>query len=316
MGKLFVKAAGIIAALVLIPVAITMIFSGAPLNTPLGGENKEAKEASGKSEQKDTTYSVDDYIMMAMAANIDLSMNMETLKAQAVIIRTTIYEKLQESTEESLTLDSLGLDTMTLSELQKQVSIEEYSTDVSNLENAIYSTKGEIITYEGKPIKALFHYANAGRTRSYEEAYGEKIPYLVSVESSKDLQAEVGISTKEYTKKEVIGKLKKKYTITEVTEDNLLDFLAIKEKEEEGYVHTVNVGKLEIPGEAFAEIFALNSSNFYFEEKDGCVRIVCRGKGNGLGFSQYGANQMAESGRKYKELLCYYYKGVEISPVS
>lgn len=307
MGKKCIKAAAIMVALLMLPLAITMIFSGMPKSM-----KQEAKEAVGNHGSKPTSYSMDEYIMMAMIANIDLSMNMETLKAQAVIVRTTIYEKLEESSEKALTLEKLGLETMTLDQLKKQVSIEEYTTAVSNLENAIYGTRGEILTYQGKPIKALFHYANTGKTRSYKEAYGKELPYLESVDSEKDVQAEVGITTKEYKKAELLGKLKKKYTITEVTEDNLVDALEIKEKEKTGYVHTVKVGKVEITGEAFAEIFGLNSTNFYLEEKEGGIRIVCRGKGSGLGFSQYGANRMAESGASYEELLRYYYRGAEI----
>lgn len=313
MGKMFAKAAGVIAGLILLPVVITMLVSGAPHSV---GKIEESKEASGQLEQTDTTYSVDEYIMMAMAANIDLSMNMETLKAQAVIIRTTIYEKNEEQSEGGLTLDAIGLDTLPLSKLKKQLSSEAYATAVSNLENAIYSTKGLILTYEGKPIKACFHYANAGKTRSYEEAYGEAIPYLTSVDSSKDLKSEVGITTKEYKKSEVIAKLQQKYTITEVQEDNLLDELVIKEKDSDNYVHTVAIGKVEIPGQAFADIFELNSTNFYFEEKEGAVRIVCRGKGSGVGFSQYGADQMASEGKQYGELLQYYYKGAALSSIT
>jgi stage II sporulation protein D len=39
---------------------------------------------------------------------------------------------------------------------------------------------------------------------------------------------------------------------------------------------------------------------------------VTKGIGHGLGFSQYGANELAKSGYSYKELLSYYYEGVEI----
>lgn len=307
MGKKCIKAAVIMVALLIVPLAITMIFSGMPKSM-----KQQAKETLRNHGSKPTSYSMDEYIMMAMISNMDLSMNMETLKAQAVIVRTIIYEKLEGVSEKELTLEKLGLETMTLDQLKKQVSIEEYKTAVSNLENAIYGTRGEILTYQGKPIKALFHYANTGKTRSYKEAYGKELPYLESVDSEKDVQAEVGITTKEYKKAELLGKLKKKYTITEVTEDNLIDALDIKEKEKTGYVHTVKVGKIEITGEAFAEIVGLNSTNFYFEEKEGGVRIVCRGKGSGLGFSQYGANQMAESGASYEELLRYYYRGTTV----
>jgi len=37
-----------------------------------------------------------------------------------------------------------------------------------------------------------------------------------------------------------------------------------------------------------------------------------RGWGHGIGMSQYGAKQMAEEGFNYKEILEYYYTGVEV----
>lgn len=313
MGKMFLKTGGIVISILLVPVLITMLFSGKVTNNEKG----RVKQATAESDDSDKTYSVEEYLMIAMAGTIDLEMNMETLKSQAVILRTWVYEKQQECKGNGtvLSLDSLGIETMTLDQLKNKVSIEQYQTEVSNIENAIYSTKGQVITYGGAPILAYFHFANTGKTRSYEDAYGEKIPYLQSVESSADIESSVGISTKTLKKSEVLKKLKEKYKLEGVTEDTLLESLIISEKEESGYVHTVKVGSLAIKGEDFKSLFSLNSTNFYFEEKDENLRIICKGKGLGIGFSQYGANVMAEQGKSYEELLAYYYPGVQITRV-
>ncbi len=60
-------------------------------------------------------------------------------------------------------------------------------------------------------------------------------------------------------------------------------------------------------GEDFARWLQLASNNFYFEQYKGNLRIICLGKGNGLGLSQYGADQMAKQGKTYKKILKYYY---------
>ena len=62
-----------------------------------------------------------------------------------------------------------------------------------------------------------------------------------------------------------------------------------------------------IKGEDFADWFHLASNNFYFEQYKGKLRIICLGKGNGLGMSQYGAGTMANTGKSYKKILKYYY---------
>ena len=41
--------------------------------------------------------------------------------------------------------------------------------------------------------------------------------------------------------------------------------------------------------------------------------INTQGYGHGVGMSQYGANGMAEEGKKYQDIVQYYYQGVEIT---
>ena len=79
-----------------------------------------------------------------------------------------------------------------------------------------------------------------------------------------------------------------------------------------GYVRQVYIDTLSIKGENFAKWFHLASNNFYFEEYEGKIRIICLGKGNGLGLSQYGAEKMAEQGRTYQKILKYYYPNTTI----
>ena len=56
----------------------------------------------------------------------------------------------------------------------------------------------------------------------------------------------------------------------------------------------------------------LPSMNFYVEEKEEGVRIVCLGKGNCMEISQYGANCMAKDGKKMEQILDYYLKNVSL----
>ena len=46
---------------------------------------------------------------------------------------------------------------------------------------------------------------------------------------------------------------------------------------------------------------------FILNNIKGNLRIICLGKGNGLGLSQYGADQMAKQGKTYQKILKYYY---------
>ena len=78
----------------------------------------------------------------------------------------------------------------------------------------------------------------------------------------------------------------------------------------------LSLGKKEITGEEWKEWFSLPSTNFYFEDYEGQLRIISLGKGRGLGLSQYGANEMAKSGASYQEILQYYYKEIALNKIT
>jgi len=45
---------------------------------------------------------------------------------------------------------------------------------------AAEETMGQILTYNGKPISAVYSHSNGGRTRSSKEVWGTEYPYLIS----------------------------------------------------------------------------------------------------------------------------------------
>ena len=122
MGKNLLKIGGLLATIILVPYILTLLISGAPL------KELPQKESAIKiqMDMSDTegVLTLDDYIMSAMAANISLDSEMETLKAQAVLIRTMVYY-IQNSKQEGqpLTLQDLGLDTLSMEELKTEYNL-------------------------------------------------------------------------------------------------------------------------------------------------------------------------------------------------
>ena len=96
--------------------------------------------------------------------------------------------------------------------------------------------------------------------------------------------------------------MKKKITIQQLQKN--LRLLTVTKN---GYVKQIKAVSYIISGEDFARWLQLASNNFYFEQYKGNLRIICLGKGNGLGLSQYGADQMAKQGKTYQKILKYYY---------
>ena len=51
------------------------------------------------------------------------------------------------------------------------------------------------------------------------------------------------------------------------------------------------------------------------EQTEEKITIKSKGFGHGVGMSQYGAQQLANNGYKYNEILKYYYQGIEIKKI-
>ena len=76
---------------------------------------------------------------------------------------------------------------------------------------------------------------------------------------------------------------------------------------------------IEINGKTFSgtqlrKCLGLRSTQISFIVAQNSVTIVTKGYGHRVGMSQYGAENMAETGSDYKEILTHYYSGVTIQP--
>ena len=84
------------------------------------------------------------------------------------------------------------------------------------------------------------------------------------------------------------------------------------ELDESGRVSTMTIGGAVLTGSELRKLFALRSTAFTLEYKDGAFLFTVTGYGHGLGMSQYGANVMARNGFDYREILAHYYPETEI----
>jgi len=84
--------------------------------------------------------------------------------------------------------------------------------------------------------------------------------------------------------------------------------------DEAGNVETVCVAGITVKGSELRGILGLRSACFEWEVQDKTLVFFVTGYGHGVGLSQYGANQMAEDGADYKEILTHYYTGVTVEP--
>ena len=77
--------------------------------------------------------------------------------------------------------------------------------------------------------------------------------------------------------------------------------------------HTVNIGGVTVTGTSLRTIFGLRSTAASITVDSKNVTFTTTGYGHGVGMSQYGANTFATEGKSYKDILSWYYTGVQFA---
>ncbi|MCD8148967.1 MAG: SpoIID/LytB domain-containing protein [Clostridiales bacterium] len=270
--------------------AILILFIPWLLTVYLWGGDSRFSGGSGEDEQ----------VVSVLAAEIPADYDLECLKAQAVIARTNLSreEEDEEGWDEAAMREAWG---------------EAYEKNLDKIQTAVSETEGLVLTYEGELIPAAYHRASNEKTRNAAEVPGqEAYTWLQSVPSEEDILAEGFLYVGYMEKEEFAAVLAELFPDEEIAADALPGTLIIAERDSADYVTQVQYGETIVNGEAVRSALGLQSSCFYFSELEGKIRIVTKGIGHGLGFSQYGAERMAEQGAVYTELLSYYYQGVKI----
>ncbi len=248
---------------------------------------------------------MDEFLTGALAASIPADYQEETLKAQAVILRSICMSEIKEngalSREES---DVERLD----EEGRRMLWGEDFAENEARFSKAVKDTSGIVLAWEGSVISPPYFRLSAGKTRSGSEIFGEeRRAWCHSVECPHDLEAEdflqeVRLERGEFSKKLAAEGmvLPQKGARVVLTRDSA------------GYVMTVSCQEDSMAGEKFRKLFELPSSCFYLREEKGEIILQTRGVGHGLGFDQYGADLLAGEGKDYIELLNYFFAGLSL----
>lgn len=247
---------------------------------------------------------VEEYLPGVVAKQIPADYGREALRAQAIIARTYIYLKMngQDEIRES----ELHMEYLEEKQLKSLWGSEAFVERYQAVEEAVASTSGMVMTWEGRLIEPLFHRASAGRTRSGDDNH----PYLQSVDCSRDMEAEGYLTMVSLKKEDFAAAINQLSNGQAVTADQIPGSLQIVLRDEAGYVGQIQVGAAVYGGEEVQYALGLPSPAYGFEEYDGQIRAVCKGIGHGYGLSQYGAKCKAEDGWTAEKILAYFYKNI------
>ncbi len=260
---------------------------------------------------------IDEYLYGVVSAEMPVKYDIEALKAQAVVARTyTIYQITHSNGKHGDTdiCDNYACCQAWISKEDRFAKWEkkEAEDNWQKIVNAVDSTQGKIITYNGEVIDAFFHSNSGGITETASNVWGgQNFPYLQSVETSGEDEYSEYNSEVEISKEELINKIRKKHSEIEINYDEQ-DSIKIIELTESGRVKTIKLGNIEIAGTELRTLLGLKSTNFSFEIRDNSVIFFVKGYGHGVGMSQTGADSLAKQGINYEDIIKHFYYNVQI----
>jgi len=257
------------------------------------------------------TVPLEQYVQHVMMAESGNFQNPEALKAMAVTARTYANKFIGQHAKE-------GFDFCDTTHCQ----VFYWRSVTPPVRAAAEATRGESLSYQGKPVAAFYNQNCGGTTAAASETWAEVSEPYLSIH-----QDPFCLTT---------GGLKWQTTLTHIQINKALSAsgsqppenwqaLEISSRNSSGRVRTLNLagGKpaaFSFPGSSFR--FAVNrafgsnqirSDLYDVHNAGGRITFSGRGAGHGVGLCQAGAEEMARQGKSYKEILSFYYPGTQVT---
>jgi stage II sporulation protein D len=291
------------------------------------------------------TLPLGEYLLGVVAAEVPPTFKDEAVKAQFVAARTYTVRRMarfrptgQGGCPLNLAAD-LCADSQTGQEYKtKERLFAEMGTSAAaawwaRLEAAGRGTSGQVLRFGDELIDPLYHSVSGRLTENAADYFDKGSPYLQPVDDhwaqsagapSQYLQDEVHFTLDELTKRldKEIPALATGPGGYRCTPDGQVVPLQgapspvkVLACTESGRVKTVQVAGLTLSARVFREQLGLRSTDFQVQFRDGLLYVQTHGWGHGLGLSQWGANGMAQAGKRYPEILAHYYPGTKLEQI-
>jgi stage II sporulation protein D len=238
-----------------------------------------------------------DYINDVVASEMPPKTPSEALKAQAVLVQTALTHREQ--------LSELGDSTEHQCYLGATAERPEVTSSVS-------SVWGKILCYQGTPVVAYYHSTCAGGTSAAAEYFGldpGSLPYLKAVGCANCRHSPFWKPTRKEIPMAIFAQVFGDGVPTILKRDAAGRPLSVKLANGRlltGYKFWIELGKSfgwdKAPGTRYSLVKGLSDK----------IVIESTGAGHGVGFCQWGANGLAETGKSYEEILQYYYPGCQV----
>jgi len=241
---------------------------------------------------------LEEYVAGAVAGQMKNDWPAEALKAQAIVARTFVVQRLLSGEKSRFGTD--------LSTDPAEALPYDPSGITPAMSSAARQTRGLVLTYGGNPILAFFHPCSGGKTATAAEGLGVTMsptPYLIVVDdgpcSAPDLENwQSSFAVADVAKELGIGRFKTASIISRGPSGRAWTVLL-------GNQSVSAVGLRNLLGPDKMKSTLLTS----FSVVDGQLRISGKGSGHGVGMSQWGARDRAVRGETARLILATYYPG-------
>lgn len=239
------------------------------------------------------------YLFSVLGGEMPTNWPMDALQAQAVAARSYALHQRQSSGN---ALYDVGATTT----WQVYRGLVE-ETDTTRA--AVAATHGQVLTYNGQIIEAVFHSSSGGHTENVEDVWTQPLPYLRGV-SDYDQGAPVYEWSVDFTREQFQARI-----------PGIGDLItAVPERTTpQGRIMTMRLegsaGTRTLSGNELRQALGLRSTLFAITPMEQGVVVSGRGFGHGIGMSQWGAYNLASGGYNYQQILAHYYRDTALSQI-
>ncbi len=260
---------------------------------------------------------LEDYLRGVVPAEMPASFAPEALKAQAIAARTYTLAHLHKHQAEGYHLcDGVHC------QVYQGAGREKPRVDA-----AVQDTAGLIVTYQGKPISAVYHDTCGGETAACEEAWATQTqtPYLRPVDDTHDGAPLCAASPKVHWQR-TLSQAKLAAALGKFGVTAPLTLIRPRGCEDgtrpDSYQFIGAQGEWTVPAGAVRTALLRSlgadgfpSADFVADITGDTITFTGRGNGHGVGLCQWGANGLAQLGHTAEQILAHYYLGTTVQPM-
>ena len=274
-------------------------------------------------QKKIVPIDLEEYLLGVLLAEMPSSFEKEALKAQAVISRTYTLRRHrlyggkgceQAPGKADICSDSTHCQAWLDPESAAAGWGAEGVAFLERVKEAVAETAGEVASYRGEPIEAVYHSTCGGRTEaSYALWDGGELPCLQSVscpycKHSPHYRKNIMIPYADLAKA-----FSQDFPLPVASGET--PPLKVAAETPGGRVAALSINGATVEGKELRRLLDLPSTALTWEIKDEGLLLHTRGRGHGVGLCQYGADGAAREGKNYRQIIAFYYPGCKVTGI-